>query len=171
LFTSPYLLTYFSSLNLISFHSTTLNPYLSSLSSYSVYLHTVPPKGVVIDDLNVLKLAPKLPLCLAFKKVRYWVRTMSQINSVNILLRYKPKIQSNIIFSSSRWPTEWGFWMKFLHASLSSFMPKICPFHLMLLNWPNHSITNKDLDGFWRRQNSSTSNSHCKTYRLTCGTG
>jgi hypothetical protein len=32
----------------------------------------------------------------------------------------------------------------------------------MLYNWPNQIITKKFLEGLWRLQNSSTSNSHCK---------
>jgi hypothetical protein len=52
----------------------------------------------------VLNLVTKLPLRFAFKKVCYWVHIMYQVNSVNMLLYYNPKIYSNIIFSYSPCP-------------------------------------------------------------------
>jgi hypothetical protein len=49
--TSSHLLIYFFSLNLISFQYTTLSPSLFSISSYSVYLYTVPPNSIATDEL------------------------------------------------------------------------------------------------------------------------
>jgi len=94
---------------LSSFHSTTLSASLSSLSSCSVYLYTVPPNSTDTEELIVLRLVPKLPLWLEFMNVCYWAHIMSQMNSINMLMPYIHKIHSNIIFSPSLCPTGGGF--------------------------------------------------------------
>ena len=81
-----------------------------------------------------------------------------------------PKIHSNIIFSSSPWPTGWDYWTKALHEILSAIMQNICPFNLMLYNWPNQIITKKFLKGLWMLHNSRTGTSQCKICRWPCAT-